>query len=532
MNNLDNNSKNFEDDSVAGNSSKNLNDFEVNNEINNSERDFQNSRDVTKENQVEMGNDKSREFSENNDFDNFDNKSDSRDEVEFASEPDFESFNFQKYKNIFDNHGLDEGDKSDFEWDYEKYSQMDKLSKGQSGRSRGAKNFALMIGSLLLISAVSFFGFELSGLRADFIPEQIDLNLKNTATAQENSLSMSNAVDNNAVLQGTTLISNNVATQVAQKVMPAVVSIKTYERYQSFYQFGMTDTGGGSGSHIGNGYILTNAHVILNLSYMAYVDAVKVVLSDGREYEAQITACDPHTDIAILKIDEKNLPVAEFGNSDNLKIGETVYAVGSPSGLKVTSFTSGVVSAIDVSSESNLTVGNGNKYIITDAAINPGNSGGPLVNQNGQVIGINSKKLSGQAIEGIGFAIPINQARSVIDDLLKYGYVHGRVKLGIKISREIDEITARLNNVKTGLLIDSVEETSDLASKGIQKYDILHKINNVEVLSVQQLKDQLVSFKPGDTVELIFLRYDEIRGGQEIKVNVRLMEDKGMANSK
>ncbi len=473
-------------------------------------------------NDFEFGSKEAQQFEKTNDSQNYVNDF-SDDVVKNMNNDDYEGYssdfgNFKEYKDVF---GNSESDQKNYEWDYEKYSKMNQVSKMQSDKSKGAKVFALALGSLLLISAVSFFGFELSGLTSDFAKQQSNFEVQPTNISDSSSQS--------SVLQISSSGSGMTATQVAEKVMPSVVSITTYIRYQSFYQIGMADSGGGSGFIISSdGLIVTNAHVILQLPYLKYVDAVRVTLNNGEEYDGKILACDPNTDIAILKIDKSNLPIAQLGNSDLMKVGESVFAFGKPSGLDVVSFTAGVASAVNVTSDSSSLVGVDSRYIVTDAAVNPGNSGGPLVDKNGLVMGIVSRKLAAQAIEGIGFAITINQAIPVVNDLVQYGYVKGRVKLGITILGEVDDMTAKLNNIVTGVMINSIDQTSDLASKGIEKYDILHSIDGKKIHDFKELKSYLKTCKSDQQVELVFVRYNRVNTGQEFKVTVKLMEDKGM----
>ena len=217
---------------------------------------------------------------------------------------------------------------------------------------------------------------------------------------------------------------------------------------------------------------------------------------------------DTTTDLAVIKIDAENLTAATLGDSDQLKVGEKVVAIGNPAGLNLAgSTTEGIVSGLERTISVTLDSGESisMEVIQTDAAINPGNSGGPLINEYGQVIGINSSRLSSSNYNGIGFAIPINHALPIMEDLIRYGYVTGRVKLGITYY-PISEVVGAMSGYTPGLLVYSVDTTMDIYAKGLRAGDIITEIDGVSVTSKEDLKTVLEEKSPGDTLTVTFVR--------------------------
>lgn len=320
------------------------------------------------------------------------------------------------------------------------------------------------------------------------------------------------------------------------KVMPAVVGISSEFQVNGqsiggnwfFGNQGQTNTQVATATGTGivmtsEGYIITNAHVIYdNNTDTNYGKAtgVSVLMSDKTEYEATIIGYDTDTDIAVLKIDASGLTPAEFGNSDDLQVGELVLAIGNPLGFELFgSVTSGIVSALN--REININDKKMN-LIQTDAAINSGNSGGPLINSYGQVIGINSAKMtstySSSSVEGLGFAIPITQAKTIIDDLINYGYVKGRPQLGITCI-DVDESTASLYNMTVGAYVRSVTPNGAAALAGIQEGDIIIGVNGTAVSTADELNEKKNEFNAGDTITLTISRK-----GKDTDVQVTLQE--------
>jgi len=265
--------------------------------------------------------------------------------------------------------------------------------------------------------------------------------------------------------------------------------------------------GGGSGSGSGviiaaNGYIVTNYHVIEKAS------KIEVVLDDKRKYDAELVGADPNTDLAVLKVKADNLPFVKYGNSDDVKVGQWVLAVGNPFNLNST-VTAGIISAKGrnigiLSRKNNMGL---ESFIQTDAVVNPGNSGGALVNLNGDLIGINSAIASRTgSYEGYSFAIPSSLASKVVDDLLKYKVVQ-RALLGVQI-REVDATLASEKKLNTlnGVYVEGLSESSSAAVAGIKPGDIITRINGVAVNTSSQLQEQVARFRPGDRIKVGYLR--------------------------
>jgi len=315
---------------------------------------------------------------------------------------------------------------------------------------------------------------------------------------------------------------SDTSVAVAQKVLPSIVGIKI--KYSINSMFGTSEAEAtGSGIIISeDGYIITNNHVVsteTSSSYYSIDEASKMTVTlynDTKEYEATKIGTDKYTDLAVIKIDapDTELVPATLGNSDNVKVGEFAMAIGCPLGLEITA-TSGIISAINRTVSSD----DGTEYncIQTDAAINSGNSGGALVNSNGEVIGINTLKLSGTGIEGMGFAIPISSTTDVIDQLIEYKTVK-RPYIGIS-GIPVDEDTAEEYDLPIGVYVYTVETGSPAASAGLQKGDVITKINDVEVKTVNELNKQRNLYEVGATLPLTVYR-----NGETITINITLGE--------
>lgn len=330
-------------------------------------------------------------------------------------------------------------------------------------------------------------------------------------------------------------ISNSFAS-IGKKAIPATVFIKTEyvskgrsglyaqnplhdEFFKKFFGQGpsMPDNkpavGAGSGVIVQeDGTILTNNHVIENAS------KITVVLHDGREYDATVLGTDPETDLAILKISESKLPFLNLGDSEALKIGNLVFAIGSPCALE-SSLTHGIVSALK---RIDLGITCHDNFIQTDAAINPGNSGGPLLNIYGEVIGINTAKMGG-GYHGIGFAIPSNIASHILEQILSNGSVK-RAYLGIvlqPIDKGLSEALALKN--QEGILVADVAEDSPAQKAGIKQGDIIIKVNKEKIKSAGQFRTQVALKEPGTQIKLTVLRNNKT---VDIPVTLGQTEDK------
>lgn len=289
---------------------------------------------------------------------------------------------------------------------------------------------------------------------------------------------------------------------IAAKLTPSVVCIQNYQVTQN-YGFMQTDTSDSSVSPAGegsgiimseDGYIITNAHVVEGAT------SLKVMTSDGETYEAQLVGSDTVTDLAVVKIDATGLTAAEFGSSEDLRVADKVMAIGNPGGHELSSsVTIGYVSALNRAIANN-TTGYTMEYIQTDAAINPGNSGGALINEYGQVVGINSAKISATGYEGLGFAIPIDTAQPIISDLIQYGYVKDRAVLGIS-GQFIDSMTGRFYGLPQGEYVAQLN-SSEAQASGLQVGDVITAIDGQQLDSESILRSAILSKKPGDTVTL------------------------------
>lgn len=262
-----------------------------------------------------------------------------------------------------------------------------------------------------------------------------------------------------------------------------------------------------------DGYVITNAHVIGN-SKTLYL--IQVVTSDGKQYKAGIVGYDTRTDLALLKMDNASgLKAASFGNSKDISLGESVIAIGNPGGIKYNnSITKGIVSAVDreISLTTNV------KFIQTDAAINPGNSGGALVNMYGQVIGVASSKIAATDYEGMGFAIPSGTVKDVIDDIMKYGYVQGRVKIGIT-----GENIQSNGRTPSGISVYSIDQGGPCDNTDLKENDIIIGADGKKISNFTEFYDILEEHKAGDSIELEYYRSSDNSTG---KVTITLEESK------
>ncbi len=329
-----------------------------------------------------------------------------------------------------------------------------------------------------------------------------------------------NAIQTTAPLN----LSNSVnSVYVADKVRPSVVGIMVYSNGKL--------AGEGSGILWGEDstgtytYVVTCAHVI-DESRVTY----GVLLLDGKTYEAEKVATDTRTDIGVLKIKATGLPLAEVGDSSSLKIGEPIYAIGNPGGSEYFgSITDGIVSAIDRSVSATYTM----TCIQHNAAINPGNSGGALVNTAGQIVGINSSKIASTDFEGMGFAVPSSIAQSVVESLIKYGYVPNRPKLGIQYAEvsayQLYSMVVSIKGLPQGsLVIAGISEDSSLAGTKAEVGDLIIAVNGKDMDDSSVLLDLIDTGAVGDTLTLTLCRIDQrTYKTTTFDITIKLIEDKG-----
>ena len=267
----------------------------------------------------------------------------------------------------------------------------------------------------------------------------------------------------------------------------------------------MTSSGTSSGTGIimsSDGYVITNHHVITGAL------VISVLTNDNQEFEAALVGSDEMSDLAVLKIDARGLHAAEFGDSSKLRVGDSVVAIGDPLGVQLRgTMTNGIISAIN----RDLTVGDRTMTLIqTNAALNNGNSGGPLINCYGQVIGINTVKMSSYytataSVEGLGFAIPISVAKPIIDELIENGYVAGRPAIGIS-GDSLPSYYRTYYRLPEGVYVTSVNEGSDAKAKGIREGDIVTAINGEKICSIDELNTVKNQYAAGDEVTLTIYR--------------------------
>ncbi|MGN1297412.1 MAG: S1C family serine protease [Clostridia bacterium] len=337
----------------------------------------------------------------------------------------------------------------------------------------------------------------------------------------------SNSVNSGYVTQTSLSNYSDTAVYAANKILPSIVGIEVeYNVNSMISMFGRqsqtsTATASGSGIIISeDGYILTNNHIVSTTSSESYYEvseATKVTVTlfnDETEYEAKIVGMDDQTDLAVIKIDKTGLSKAEFADSDNIKVGEFAMAVGNPLGMQ-SSITCGVISAVN----REVIDSDGKKFTLiqTDAAINSGNSGGALVNSEGKVIGINTLKLSGTGIEGMGFAIPINSTTDITSQLIQYSKVK-RPYIGIS-GMDLDEQTAKKYNLVAGVYVKSVEDFSAGEKAGIKAGDVIIEAQGEKISTMDKLNEIKNSHNIGDE-----LKIKVNRDGQEKELTITLGE--------
>lgn len=302
---------------------------------------------------------------------------------------------------------------------------------------------------------------------------------------------------------------------VAALTQNSVVEIRTESVSNSLFLRQFVTEGAGSGVIISeDGYIVTNNHVIEDAR------SILVALHDGITYEAQLIATDSKMDIGVIKIEASGLTPAILGDSDSLSVGEPVVAVGNPLGQLGGTVTNGIVSALD----REIILNNEHRNLLqTNAAINPGNSGGGLFNADGELIGIVVAKSSGEDVEGLGFAIPINDAKPIIEDLIAQGYVGGRVSLGITaLDLTTPQLAAQYGFKTPGVYVQSVIENSSAANGGLQPGDCFVSINDTAIEAISDITSILNESSVGDQLEITVKR-----DGKIVELTLTLQEKKG-----
>ena len=417
-------------------------------------------------------------------------------------------------------------------------------NKKPKKKHTGLKVAAFVL-AMVLVSGGSIGVYE--GIRSSNADNSSSIVASNDSSAAESSTGDSSSSKKSDSSQSwIQLASTNGSMSVAdivKKVTPSVVGVQStfsssngsnnnpMNGYGGFFGYGSQGNNGSQGmTGVGtgiimskDGYIVTNAHVIYDDEYgYGEASSVQIQMSDEETtYDARIVAYDKEADIAVLKIDADNLTPAEFGDSSSCEVGEMVVAIGNPLGLQFqNTVTCGIISALD----RKVTINDNTMTLIqTDTAINNGNSGGPLINSSGQVIGINSAKMSstysGEAtVEGIGFAIPMSEAKSIVDDLINYGYVTGRPQLGISC-QDVTEAVSQAYNIPVGAYIFSVTAGGAADQAGLQPGDVITGIQDQTISTTEELNAVKNQYKAGDTITLTY-----VRAGETKMVDVTLAE--------
>ena len=387
------------------------------------------------------------------------------------------------------------------------YEEMD----GKSYKSGGAGN---IISKTLSIALLLSLGFASGSLYSTH------QNANNVTNQSNNKTPVITTASTNSGTAYT--LSHTDISGVVEKCADSVVEI-TIETQSTLYgHYTYTAEGNGSGVIISSdGYILTNNHVISG------ANKISVTLRNGTKYDATLVGKDSKTDVAIIKIDAKDLTTAVIGNSDSLVVGEVAVAIGNPLGQLGGTVTDGIISAL----EKEIKLDNSTMNLIqTNAAINPGNSGGGLFNANGELIGIVVAKSSGVDVEGLGFAIPVNDVKDVINDILEHGYAKNRAFLGVSLR----DTSYQTNNsgmpfysmffsqISYGAAVDEVVTDSPADKAGIKKDDIIISIDNEVISKASDVSSKIANYSVGDKITIGL-----IRENKTLNVEVTLTEYKG-----
>ena len=391
-----------------------------------------------------------------------------------------------------------------------------KFNTGTS-KSSGFKNsiFVPFLSGLLGSALVLGLAFGVPNIRKSLISSNNSNNYGSSDTIQTSNSGVVDYVSLNNY--------SDTAVYAASKVLPSIVGIKVEYTVKSNLMQGISQLAEAEGSGIimsSDGYILTNNHIINSSDSSVYYEvseATKInvyLYNDETPYEAEVVGTDEETDLAVLKINKDGLTAAELGDSDSIKIGEFAMAIGNPLGME-SSVTSGIISAVNRTIDSE----DGNTYTLiqTDAAINSGNSGGALVNSEGKVIGINTLKLSGTGIEGMGFAIPINDTLDIYNQLIENGKVL-RPYIGVS-GIDLSESEAEYYNLPVGIYIKEIQSNSPASSSDLKTGDVITAINGTKVENMDELNDIKEKLNIGDKIAL-----DVYRNGKTRTVEVTLGE--------
>lgn len=384
-------------------------------------------------------------------------------------------------------------------------------------KSKTAKRVAIITASLALVACIGigggFLGSKLAG--SSVTPASTE---SSSSTSKAGSSETSKGSLNITKNEGTQVAATSTQ-EVAEKAANSVVEITTESVVSGQYMQQYVSTGAGSGVIISeDGYIITNNHVIDG------ANTITVTLKNGKSYTAKLIGKDSQVDVALLKIEETGLSPVTFGDSDNLKVGETAVAIGNPLGKLGGTVTNGIISALN----REITIdGETMNLLQTNAAINPGNSGGGLFNANAELIGLVVAKSSGSDVEGLGFAIPINDVVNILQDLMDHGYVTGRPSLGVSLTDISEDQLFSYRLDEAGTYVAQVTSGSAAEKAGIKLGDLLVKIDDTEITSSSQAASLISKHKAGDEVSITIKR-----DGKEQTVKATLDESTTSSDTK
>lgn len=406
------------------------------------------------------------------------------------------------------NEDLQEESNEDVEAELQRYRQIEqaRIEKKEAGKQR-MKKFGKVLIVVLAFAIISVCGGY--GGTYLYMKSHTASNQKPEVNTQVIYQSVQRQDENGNNLGALSI------KQVAELCSPSVVEITT-QTVSQYWNQTYTSEGAGSGViYTEDGYIITNNHVIKGAS------TIGVILNNGEYYDATVVATDAAMDLAILKIEAENLVPVIFAQEDSVKVGDVAIAIGNPLGSLGGTVTDGIISALD----REITLDNEvHNLLQTNAQINPGNSGGGLFNDHGELIGIVVAKStytqSGTVVEGIGYAIPISDVKTTIEDLMTKGYVSGRVYLGVGLTEISDSQSARYYGVRNlGVYVTAVEENSPAKEAGLEENDYLVAIDGQQFTTISEMKQLLNEHEVGDSVEIIL-----VRGSRTLVVHATLAE--------
>ena len=393
--------------------------------------------------------------------------------------------------------------------DDEYYAETAEISNDETAeqvtkKKKGVGAFKVAVASVL---ALALFAGTAVGFSLPQLAKKDDTALNNPSVSNHNI--QKTTVFDDAIQNGKELTTQEIAALVG----PAIVGIENIGTANYYYYQTEAKRGSGSGVLISeDGYIVTNYHVIEGAT------RIKVVLSSGSNYEAKVIGADEESDLALIKVEDKGLPFATFGDSAKVMVGDRAIAIGNPLGTELMgTVTQGIISAV------NRTVQVDNRTMTllqTDAAINSGNSGGALINAYGEVIGINSVKMAASGIEGLGFAIPSNTVNSIVTDLKESGYVRGRLSIGIA-GTNITAKMAQYYDMPVGFYIQEVYRGSGAQLAGIQPGDVIVKCDGTLIENIDDINEIKKQHKVGETMNI-----QVVRNGKNMSFDVVLQEEK------